>query len=158
MGAVPGELARLAFEASLRRLDKQEQSLGEIRARTGLILAASSLGASFLARPALDADPIGLALLALLAFGVSVGASLYVLLPKKELVFSLIGSRTYEELYEFRENVEEVHRRLAYDLDRFWDANDSAMQGLLWWFRVATGALAAEIAILLTALTGSLGT
>lgn len=94
MGTVPGELARLAYEASLRRLDKQEQSLAEIRAR-GMILAASSLGASFLGRPALDAEPIELVLLALLAFGVSVGSGLYVLLPKRELVFSLIGSRTY---------------------------------------------------------------
>jgi hypothetical protein len=121
-----------------------------------MLLAASSLGASFLARPALDAEPIALAFLALLAFGISVGASLYVLLPKKELVFSLIGSRAYEELYEFRDDLEEVHRRLAYDMDRFWDSNDSAIQRLLWWFRVATGALAAEIAILLTALTGTL--
>lgn len=122
-----------------------------------MILAASSLGASFLGGPALDAEPIELVLLALLAFGVSVGAGLYVLLPKRERVFSLIGSRTYEELYEFRENLEEVHRRLAYDLDRFWDANNSTLRGLLSWFRVATAALAAEIAILLTALTGSLG-
>lgn len=157
MRNVPGELARLAYEASLRRLDKQEQSLGEIRARTGLILAASSLGASFLGRPAVDAEPVLLVVLALLAFGVSVGASLYVLLPKKELAFAFIGSRAYEELFEFRDDMEEAHRRLAYQLDRFWDANDSAMQRLFWWFRVATGALAAEIAILLTALSGSLG-
>jgi hypothetical protein len=156
MRIVPGELARLAYEAALRRLDKQEESLREIRARTGMILAASSLGASFLGRPALDAEP-SLLLLALLTFGVSVGASLYVLLPKKELAFAFIGSRAYEELYEFRDDMEEAHRRLANELDRFWDANDSALQRLFRWFRVATGALAAEIAILLTALSGNLG-
>lgn len=95
--------------------------------------------------------------MALLAFGVSVGASLYVLLPKNELAFAFIGSRAYEEFYEFRDDMEEVHRRLAYDLDRFWDANNSALHRLLWWFRLAAGALAAEIAILLAALTGSVG-
>lgn len=91
------DLAELAYEASLRRLDKQEQLLEELRARTGLLLAAASLAASFLGRPALDADPVLLAGLALLAFAVSMGASLYVLLPKKNLVFAVIGSRLYEE-------------------------------------------------------------
>jgi hypothetical protein len=40
-----GTLAELAYEASLRRLDKQEQLLEELRARTGLLLAAASLAA-----------------------------------------------------------------------------------------------------------------
>jgi len=44
---VAGELERLAYESSLRALDKQEQLLAELRARTGLLLAASSLAASF---------------------------------------------------------------------------------------------------------------
>jgi hypothetical protein len=42
------DLARLAYEASLRSLDKQEELLGELRSRTGLLLAASSVAASFL--------------------------------------------------------------------------------------------------------------
>jgi hypothetical protein len=154
---VPDDLARLAYEASLRRLDKQEDSLSEIRSRTGVLLAASSLGASFLGRPALDARPVAVAVLALVAFAVSIAASLYVVLPKKEFVFSFVGSLMYEELYEFRENVGEVHRRLAYDLDRYWESNNREILRVLFWFRVATGALAAEITLLLAALTGTLG-
>lgn len=150
------DLAHVAFEASLRRLDKQDATLTELRSRTGLLLAASSLAASFLGRPALDADPVLLAVVAFGAFALSIAASLYVLLPRKAFVFSLIGSKVYEELYDFRNDVSEVHRRLAYDLDRFWEANDAAMQGVFRAFRVATGALGAEIVLLLAALSGTL--
>jgi hypothetical protein len=43
-------LAELAFEQSQRRLDKQERVLEELRARTAILLAASSLAASFLGK------------------------------------------------------------------------------------------------------------
>lgn len=152
-----GTLAELAYEASLRRLDKQEQLLEELRARTGLLLAAASLAASFLGRPALDADPAVVAGLALVAFALSIGASLFVLMPKKNLVFAVIGSRMYEELYEFREDLGEVHRRLAYDFDRFWVANDRVLQRLFSAFRIAAWALVVEVALLLASLTDILG-
>ena len=151
------DLAEVAYEASRRRLDKQEQLLEELRARTGLLLAAASLAASFLGRPALDADPVFLAGLALLAFALSMGSSLYVLLPKKNLVFAVVGSRLYEELYEFRDELSEVHRRLAYDLDRFWMANDALMQRVFSAFRIAAWALAAEVVLLLASVSSILG-
>jgi hypothetical protein len=151
-----GDLAELAYEASLRRLDKQERLLEELRARTGLLLAAASLAASFLGRPALDADPVLLAGLALLAFAFSMGASLFVLMPKKNLVFAVIGSSVYEELYEFRGELSEVHRRLAYDLDRFWKANDQLMQRVFNAFRLAAWALAAEVVLLLASVSSIL--
>jgi hypothetical protein len=43
-----GEFEKLAYEAALRGLDKQEGLLEELRTRTGVLLAASSLAASFL--------------------------------------------------------------------------------------------------------------
>ena len=81
--------------------------------------------------------------------------TLFVLMPKKDLVFALIGSRLYEELYEFGDDVPEVHRRLTYDLDRFWKSNDQILQRVFWAFRLATWALAAEVGFLLAALTGT---
>lgn len=146
------DLAQLAFEASLRALDKQEQLLEEVRARTGLLLAASSVGASFLGEPALDSGELALAIPALVAFAASTAASIYVLLPKRQLVFSLVGSRVYEELYALRSDLHEIHRRLAYDLDRFWDANDVTMARLFRVFRLAVVALAVEILLLLAAV------
>ena len=41
---------RLAYEAAQRALDKQERLIDELRSRTGLLLAAASLAASFLGR------------------------------------------------------------------------------------------------------------
>lgn len=151
-----GELAKLSYESSLRSLDKQDEVFSELRARTGLVLAASALAASFLGDTALDDGPFALTVLALLAFACSVGASIYVLLPKKDLIFSLSGSALYEELYEFRDDVEEVYRRLAYDLDRFRERNDNALQSLLRGFRTASIALAVEVIFLLLAVGGTL--
>jgi hypothetical protein len=42
-----GEFEKLAYEAALRGLDKQEGLLEQLRTRTGVLLAASSLAASF---------------------------------------------------------------------------------------------------------------
>lgn len=150
-------LARLAYDESMRSLDKQERLLDELRARTGLLLAASSLAISFVGRPAFQAANAFIVIVGLLAFAVSVAASVYVLLPKaRRFVFSLEGSVVFEELYEFREDMPEVYRRLTYDLDRFWDENDAVMTQLFRAFQIAAFALAAEIIVLLASVSGTL--
>ena len=74
---------RLAYEAAQRALDKQERLLEELRSRTGLLFAAASLAASFLAGEAFSGDPSpALAAVALTGFLVAMGSSVYVLLPK----------------------------------------------------------------------------
>jgi hypothetical protein len=91
-----------------------------------------------------------LALVAVLAFLLSVGASVYILLPKRDkFVFALVGAGLYEGLYAVRDDLPEVFRRLAYDLDRFWDDNDAELQKLFNAFRVAAGGLSAEILVLI---------
>jgi hypothetical protein len=148
---------KLAYDASVRRLDKQDETVTELRARTGVVLATSALAASVLGRPALDARPAWLAALAVVAFAVSIVACLYVLLPRQNLVLSLIGPRVFEELYPFRADMAEVHRRLAYDLERFWQENDATIRRLVAALRIAAGALVAEIVLLLASLSGILG-
>jgi hypothetical protein len=154
---VENSLAHLSFEASLRSLDKQERLLDELRARTGLLLAASSLATSFVGRPVFqEADTVVL-VLGLVAFAISIAASVYVLVPKPaKFVFSLEGSAVYEQLYEFEDDLDEIYRRLTYDLDRFWEENDDVMTRMLRWFQVAAVALAAEVMLLLAALSGKL--
>jgi hypothetical protein len=57
-------------------LDKQERLLEELRSRTGVLLAAASLAASFLGREAFGQEPREwLAIVALLAFLVSTASS-----------------------------------------------------------------------------------
>ncbi len=150
------DLARLAYDAALRSLDKQEELLSELRARTGVLLAASSLAASFLGRSVASVHPWELEISALVCFAISVGASIYVLLPKTNLVFSLKGSTVFEAVYAFADDMPEAYRRLAYQLDRFWDANDRGLNRLFWAFRAAAIALAGEVILLLVSLSGTL--
>ncbi len=148
-------LARIAFEASTRTLDKQERVLDELRARTGILLGAASVAASFLGRPAADDANHLILAAALFSFSVAIGGSVYVLVPRSWFTFSLVGSAVSEQLYELRGDIDEIHRRLAYDLDRFWE-NDRSTRRLFVWFRVATVGLAAQIVLLLFALSGNL--
>jgi hypothetical protein len=159
--AIPGPepaYERLAYEAAQRALDKQERLIEELRSRTGLLLAAASLAASFLGREAFAGDPKrGLAILALAAFLVAVATSVYVLLPKSgKFVFALVGAGLYEGLYEVKDDLAEVYRRLAYDLDRFWDQNDVELQKLFRAFRLAALALSAEIVVLIAMVSDNL--
>jgi hypothetical protein len=150
------DLAQIAYESSLRRLDKQEQSLTEIRSRTGLLLAVASLAASFVGRAAL-AGPLILAVPALTAFAVTIAASLYVLAPTPDLHFAVAGSQLYESAYELRDDIADVHKRLAYQLDGFWQANDRALERVRRSFRVAAWALGMETVLLLASVGGNLG-
>jgi hypothetical protein len=149
---------RLAYEAALRALDKQERLIDELRNRTGLLLAAASLAASFLGREAFAGHPNrALAILALVAFLLAVGASVYVLLPKTgKFVFAMVGAGLYEGLYELKDDLGQVYRRLTYDLDRFWDDNDVELQKLFRAFRLAAVGLSAEIVILIAMVSDTL--
>lgn len=69
-------------------------------------------------------------------------SAVYVLLPRKRFVFSLIGSALYERLYGL--GMDEVHRRLAYDLDRFWEENDVEIGRLRHGVQLAAAGLTVE--------------
>jgi hypothetical protein len=146
-------LEEIAYSASLRSLDKQEALLDELRSRTGILLAASSLAASFVGRAAVDHAPWWSLVAIGAAFTLSTVCCVYILVPRRDrFYFSIVGSRLFETLYEFRDDLADVQRRLAYELDRFWDRNDAAMQPLFRSFRVAAIALLVEILGVLTLL------
>jgi hypothetical protein len=145
-----GDLERIAYELAVRALDKQEKVLEELRARTGILLGASSLVVSLLGGAALDGPrSILLLAVALAAFVISLGASLFILLPREGFVFSLNGPEAYEGLYEFRDDLAELHRHLAYDLQSFRDRNDLRLKPVRRAFGVAAYALVAEVIALL---------
>ncbi len=152
-----GEFEKLAYDAALRGLDKQEGLLEELRSRTGVLLAASSLAASFLGQQAFrHPSPRALVIVALAAFVISIGASVFILLPKKNLIFSERGAGLYEGLYAVREDLPEVYRRLAYDLDRFWESNDRRIQWLTRAFTLAAASLVIEILALAALLSDNI--
>jgi len=151
------DLERLAYDTALRALDKQERVLEELRARTGVLLAAASLTASVFGSRALDDfHPLGVGITAAVAVLVSLGSCLFVLVPRKGFVFALTGPGVYEELYEFKDDAAELHRRLAYDLQRFWECNDRRFQAIFDAFRLAVAGLVVEIGALGVLATGTL--
>jgi hypothetical protein len=140
-------LARLAYELSLRSLTLQDASLTDLRARTGTLVAAASLVTSFLGGAAISRDGLdGWSVAALVAFAAVLVCSTWVLLPKSNLVFSLRGSRLYEDEVEADVfEIGETHRRLAYWLDGFHDSNDTKLRRLFAWYRAATATLLLEV-------------
>jgi len=151
------DLERLAYEAALGALEKQEQVLDELRARTGVLLAASSVATSFLGGRAIAAGGSIVVVTAMLAFGFLVAASVVVLVPRRDaFTFSVSGPDVYEALFAFRRDPNEIYRRRAYDLHRFWRANDTRIQPLFGAFQIACAALVLEIALLLTSVSGTL--
>jgi hypothetical protein len=154
---VAGDFERLAYEAALRSLDKQEAYVEELRVRTGVLLAASSLAASFLGQQAFQgSNPRGVVLVALLAFVTSISTDVYILLPKQDLVFAEKGVSLYEGLFAVRGDLPEAYRRLTYELDRFWRSNDEKIQQLIRAFVVAATALIVEILALVVLLWDTL--
>jgi len=90
---VPSEtVERLAYELSFDQVVRQERALDELRARTGTLLTASAVVASFLGSRAVSiGGHAWLTALGFAAFATSISAASYVLLPKRGLVFSLKG-------------------------------------------------------------------
>jgi hypothetical protein len=130
---VPDDLlSELAYDSAIRALDLQERGIEQLRARTGTLLAASSLTASFLGALAVQRSATFGALdaLGLIAMVSSIALCVYVLLPKRGFVFSLSGPAVYEKLFEFREDKSEFHRRLVYWLESYWQANQAKIDVL----------------------------
>jgi hypothetical protein len=146
-------IEQLAFELSQARLGRQERMLDGLRSRAGILLGASSLAASFLGRHAL-ADPGGglLKALAVASFLVAMIGSISVLLPARNLAFGPVGSVVYERFHAIEGGMAEVHRRLAYDLDRSWLANDRQVRLLASALELAAAALVVEVLVLVALL------
>jgi hypothetical protein len=152
-------LAELSYSAAIRALDLQERALGELRQRTGTLLAASSLTASFLGAQTIQhTDSLGvLEGLALLGLAGSIGSATYVLLPKREFVFSVNAITQYEALFEIRDDDEEVRRRLLYWVEGLWDDNQTKIDDLSRYFLAAAVALVLQLVFWTWALADNLG-
>jgi hypothetical protein len=141
----PG-IHRIAYELSLRVLDQQERVVNDLRARTGTLLAASSLVASFLGGRGIDdGEPGILTGLALAAFAASVAASVYVLLPKPSLIFALRGTVLFEEEFADPGGLPETYRRLVYWLEGYRAANEPTIGRLFAFYRGATAAVLVQV-------------
>jgi hypothetical protein len=153
-----GALAELSYDAGLRALDLQERGLEQLRARTGVLLAASSLTASFLGAQTIQHES-GLNVLsglALISLAASVLLCVYVLLPKQAFEFSLNAPQVYESLFELRDDEAEIRRRLAYWLEGFWQRNQDRIDELGRYFFGAAIALILQLAFWTFALASNI--
>ena len=154
---MPADLEKLAYDSAVRALDKQERLVEELRARAGVVLAASSLAVSFLGGRGFGGPgSVVLAVLALLSFVVSVSAAVVVLLPWHDFRFSPSGSDFMENLTEFRDDPGELFRRAADVLDRLWERNDPVAYRLGRWLSIAITALGIEVVVLAALLGGNI--
>jgi hypothetical protein len=140
-------LSELSYEAGVRALDVQERGVDQLRARTGTLLAASSLTASFLGAQTIShTNGVGvLGGLALVSLAASIGLCVYVLLPKKGFTFSLSAPEMYEQLFAVRDDEEEVRRRLVYWLEAYWRANQETIDALGRYYLGAAVALGLQL-------------
>jgi hypothetical protein len=153
-----GVLAELSYDAAVRALDLQERGVEQLRSRTGTLLAASSLTASFLGAQTIQ--HIGglqtLGSLALISLAASIVLCVYVLLPRRGLVFSVNATAMYETLFEIGEDEEEVRRRLAYWLEEYWKANQVKIEDLGRYFFGASVALTLQLVFWSLALAATI--
>jgi hypothetical protein len=121
-------------------------------------LAASSLTASFLGGQTIShTRHVGtLEILALVALAISVGLSVYVLLPKQGFTFTLNAAGIYEELFPHATDDQEVKRRLIYWLEDYWQSNQKKIEPLSRAFLVAAAALLAQMVLWSAALAANI--
>jgi hypothetical protein len=89
-------IEQLSFELSASALAEQERALAGLRARAGTVLAAASIAGSFLGTETRHGVLDVFGLLAMVAFILCAGTSVWVLLPHK-LVFVHRGERLLDE-------------------------------------------------------------
>lgn len=134
------EFEKWGYEAALRSLDKQERLLEELRTRTGVLLATSSVVTSLLSQEAFqDPRPRFLAVATLVAFVGTTGACLFLLHPKQDLAFGPEGTVLYETLGVKGER-EAFLRQATFELGRRWDSNSRRIDVLTRVFTFAAGA------------------
>src|SRR5256885_11788668 len=124
-------LEKLAYETALSALKSQEDELNQLRTRTGTLLAAGSLTASFFGAQSLSRSGTGpWSGLAIVAFVFSTLPCLYLLALKSGLVFSLSGSGVYQELKAKKDDMAGVYTDLTLWLQAFWDGNQEKIDQL----------------------------
>jgi hypothetical protein len=139
-------LEELAYDLALRTLAQQERVLEELRARTGVLLTATAVVASFLGGRALGTtDAIWLTLAGAFAAITSIVLCVYVLLPKSELNFALHGAAVYEHFRAQDAPLQEAQRTLAYWIKSAWDDNQATIDRLIVFFRGACALLVLSV-------------
>lgn len=146
---------QLAYEESVRSLQLQSASLDDIRARTGILVSALALSASFLGARSLDLYGfIAWNWAAIVAFAVAGGACLAILWPRGRWKFTSNAKTIIEDVEkgEFAD-VDQMHAFYAKTNQEDWEANSKdRLRWLFWFFRIAVLGLILQVVFWLAAL------
>jgi hypothetical protein len=141
----PPSLAEVVYEQAQKALEQQERQVNELRQRTGTLLAAAALTASFFGAAALGREGIvAPVVLAAVALAVTVLSGLYVLYPH-ELEFSADARRLYDDLACDQEDPYRLLVRLAFGLRDTRERNGRVADRLARCLAIAAIALVVQI-------------
>lgn len=150
---------RLAFDESVRALTLQSSSLDDLRGRTGILLTALSLTATFVGSRALDGGFSTWTEIALGLFIVSASFCLAVLWPRGDWGFTF-NAKTILNGYAREPNSASLNEMLvdfAEINQENWEANAERLKWLYWCFRVAVLALVLQVPCWLMAIGNANG-
>ncbi len=144
----------LAFDEAKRSLARQEASLDELRSRTGTLVAAAAVAASFLGASAASKG-FGLSgFLGIVAFVASGTLCLVILLPFRGWIFDDDIDTLFTGYIEAEDpaDIVEIHRDLARNHAGHIAHNEILLGRLYSAFRVAAGLLVLQVVLLLVDL------
>lgn len=137
------------LEEARRAIESQAASLDELRARTGVLLAAAAVSASFLgaatASPGVSLGFIGGS--ALVAFSLGVGSCLKVLLPKRRGWTFVTSPKQLIKDWVDISRPESMQLFLAKSLEDNYDENEKRLDKLFTWFGSAAGCIGTSVVL-----------
>ena len=151
----PDPRKKLAYDESVRALELQSSALDDLRSRTGILLAALSLSASFLGAQALkDPGLTGWSWAAIGSFAVSGLLSLGVLWPGWKWRFTSNAKTIIEDVQSDESlTLDQMYETYAESNQEDWEENSKRrLKPLIWLFRVAVLTLILQVAFWLFAL------
>jgi hypothetical protein len=144
---------KLAYEESVRALEIQSSSLDDLRSRTGILLTALSLSATFLGARALDHSGFcTLNWIALVFFAISGCGCLAILLPWDDWHFVHDAKAILDQFVDKGADLDTMHTEMAEANQSRWSQNAEKLGNLQWAFRAAVLFLILQVACWLISL------
>ena len=144
MTMVARTLEELGYDLAQRALDQQERVLDELRTRTGTLLTATALVATFLGGRVLDARTNQVLALTGAAFAIGcIVLCVLALAPRRSVYAAVSGSAVRRRLIERDIRIEDAYVDVADWLEGVWWSNQVIIQRLVVAFRASSGMLVA---------------
>jgi hypothetical protein len=137
------------LEEARRAIDFQASALDELRARTGILLAAAAVSGSFLGAATARAD-VGFGFLggvAVIAFVLGIAFCIVVLWPPGDDAWIFVNSpkQLINDWVKVEQNGKSMPLFLAECLEDDYDKNEKRLLGLYRWFQAAAVSVGAAV-------------